>query len=156
MAVQKILTQQEFEKSPYKSLMSYEDYFKSALKLGSAFTFAHAMTIKNAEDFSKKIKGDIEGYYIKKEQEKDKAEEEYYLALQQYEQMKAAQKKAFSRLEYTTNVFGQDSSYFSDALKKYNLADKSLFDTGVSLDIARDRFNSANINAFKTYLSTLT
>ena len=37
---QKIMTEQEFNKSLLKNVMSYQDYFTRALKSGSAFNLA--------------------------------------------------------------------------------------------------------------------
>lgn len=149
-----ILTQAEFEKSPYKALMSYQEYFDNALKLGSAFTIARAMTMQKTEQTSNEIRSEVDGWYVQKEQKKDEAEERYYAALEQYEAMKSSQDKALSRLNYATNIYGQDSTQYSDALKKYNLSSKTLFGADINLSCARDQFNFANNSAFKAYLST--
>ena len=151
---QKILTEQEFNKSPLKGLMSYKDYFDKALKLGSAFTFAHALGLQKAEDTSDDIKKSVNGWYVEKEQQKDKAEEEYYAALAQYEAMKTGNENALKKLNYATSMYGEDSTQYNDALKKYNLSGKSLFSSDTNLSIARDNFNFANTSAFKAYLST--
>ena len=68
--------------------------------------------------------------------------------------MKSAQQSALKRLQYTTNMYGEDSSWYSDALKKYNLSNKTLFGADVNLSCARDQFNFANGNAFKAFLTT--
>lgn len=154
MSIQKILTETEFNKSTFKNIMSYKDYFETALKLGSTFTFARAMTLHKAEQTSYEIKNEIDGWYVQKEEKKDEAEKLYYAALEQYEAMKSSQDKALSRLKYATNMFGEESSQYSDALKKYDLSSKTLFGADISLGIATDKFNSANTSAFKAYLST--
>ena len=68
--------------------------------------------------------------------------------------MKTGNESALKNLNYATNIYGEDSTQASDALKKYNLSGKSLFASDTNLSIARDRFNSANTSAFKAYLST--
>ncbi len=152
---QRILTEQEFNRSPLKNLMSYKDYFDKALKLGSAFTVARAMTMQKAEDTENDIKNSVKGYYLEKEANKAEAEKEYYAALAQYEAMKSGNDDAIRNLKDVTNIYGEDSSRYNDALKKYNLSSKTLFNSDVNLSIARDRFNSANTSAFKAYLSSL-
>lgn len=149
-----ILTQAEFEKSPYKALMSYQEYFDNALKLGSSFTIARAMTMQEAKKTSEDIDNSVQGFYLEREQRKDDAEEKYYAALTQYEAMKAAKEKALTNLNYATNIYGEKSSKYNDALKQYNLSTKTLFDADVNLGIARDKFNFANTSAFRAYLST--
>lgn len=151
---QKILTEQEFNKSPLKNLMSYKDYFDKALKLGSAFTFARAINLQKAENISDNIKKSVDGWYIGKEKQKNEAEAEYYKALAQYEAMKSGNENALKKLNYATNIYGENSTQYTDALKKYNLSGKSLFASDTNLSIARDRFNFANTSAFKAYLST--
>ena len=151
---QVILTEQEFNKSPMKGLISYKDYFAAALKLGSAFTLARALTLKSAQETSDGIRESVDGWYVQKEQKKDEAEERYYAALEQYQAMKSSQDKALSRLKYTTNVYGEESTQYSDALKKYNLSSKTLFGANIDLDVARDQFDFANGAAYKAYLST--
>lgn len=151
---QKILTEQEFNKSPLKNIMSYQDYFGKALKLGSAFTLARAVVLQNAEDTQENIKDSVNGYYVEKEQNKAEAEEKYYAALAQYEAMKSAQTSALKDLQYATSMYGEGTSRYSDALKKYNLSNKTLFNSDINLSAARDQFNFANTSAFKAYLST--
>ena len=68
--------------------------------------------------------------------------------------MKTGNEIALKNLEYATNMYGEDSTQYSDALKKYNLAGKSLFSSDTNLTIARDNFNFANTSAFKAFLST--
>ena len=150
----RIMTEQEFNTSPLKNMMSYQDYFSKALKLGSAFTISRAISLKNAEDTHDKIEDSVNGYYVEKEVKKDEAEEKYYAALAQYEAMKSAQSTALKDLQYATSIYGEGTSRYSDALKKYNLSSKSLFGADVNLGIARDQFNFANTSAFKAYLST--
>lgn len=149
-----ILTQAEFEKSPYKALMSYQEYFGYALKFGSAFTIARAMTMQDAKKTSEDIENSVKGFYLEREQRKNAAEEKYYAALEQYEAMKTAQDEALKNLNYATNMYGEESSKYNDALKKYNLSSKTLFGADINLSIARDQFNFANTSAFKAYLST--
>lgn len=151
---QGILTEKQFNASPFKNIMSYKDYLDKALKLGSAFTFAHAFALKNAEDTTENINNSVKGYYMEKEAKKAEAEDEYYAALAQYQAMKSGQDAAIRDLNYATNIFGENSTQYSDALKKYNLSDKSLFNSDVNLSVARDRFNFANNSAFKAYLSS--
>ena len=151
---QRILTEQEFNKSPLRNFMSYQDYFDKALKLESAFTLARAMTLQNAEDTQQNIKDSVNGYYVEKEQNKAEAEEKYYAALAQYEAMKSAQISALKDLKYATSMYGEGTSRYSDALKKYNLSSKTLFNSDINLSVARDQFNFANTSAFKAYLST--
>ena len=151
---QKIMTEREFNKSPLKSLMSYQDYFNKALKAGSTFTFAKAIGLQNAQNTSNKIENEVEGWYIGKEKQKNEAEAEYYKALAQYEAMKSGNENALKKLNYATNIYGEGSTQYTDALKKYNLSGKSLFASDTNLSIARDRFNFANTSAFKAYLST--
>ncbi len=151
---QGILTEQQFNSSPLKNVMSYKDYFDKALKLGSAFTFSRAIAMQNAEDTKNNIDDSVKGYYLEKENKKAQAEEKYYAALAQYDAMKSNQESAIKNLKYATSMYGDGSSQYSDALKKYNLSAKSLFGADVNLSVARDQFNFANTSAFKAYLST--
>lgn len=151
---QGILTEQQFNSSPLKNVMSYKDYFDKALKLGSAFTFSRAIAMQNAEDTKNNIDDSVKGYYLEKENKKAQAEEKYYAALAQYDAMKSNQDSAIKNLKYATSMYGDGSSQYSDALKKYNLSAKSLFGADVNLSVARDQFNFANTSAFKAYLST--
>ena len=152
--VQGVMTEQQFNSSPLKTLMSYKDYFMRALKLGSAFTFQKAMVMQNAEETSDRIKASVKGWALEKEQKKEEAEEKYYAALAQYEAMKKQNASALKDLKYTTNTYGESSYWYSDALKKYNLSNKTLFDADISLSCARDQFNFANISAFKAFLTS--
>ncbi len=151
---QGILTEQQFNASPLKNIMSYQDYFNKALKLGSAFTLARAMVMQKAEDTQNNIENSVKGYYLEKEAKKTEAEEKYYAALAQYEAMKSGKESAVKDLKYATSMYGEESSQYSDALKKYNLSSKSLFGADVNLGIARDQFNFANNSAFKAFLTT--
>ena len=151
---QKILTEQEFNTSPLKSLMSYQDYFSKALKAGSTFTFAKAIGLQNAQNTSDKIKDEVNGWYIGKEKQKDSAEKAYYEALAQYQAMKTGNESALKNLNDVANIYGEDSTQVSDALEKYNLSEKSLFASNTNFEIARDRFNSANTSAFKAFLTS--
>ena len=151
---QGILTEQQFNSSPLKNIMSYKDYFDKALKLGSAFTFSRAIAMQNAEDTKNNIDDSVKGYYLEKENKKAQAEEKYYAALAQYDAMKSNQESAIKNLKYATSMYGDGSSQYSDAFKKYNLSAKSLFGADVNLSVARDQFNFANTSAFKAYLST--
>lgn len=151
---QGILTEQQFNSSPLKNIMSYKDYFDKALKLGSAFTFSRAIAMQNAEDTKNNIDDSVKGYYLEKENKKAQAEEKYYAALAQYDAMKSNQESAIKNLKYATSMYGDGSSQYSDALKKYNLSAKSLFGADINLSVARDQFNFANTSAFKAYLST--
>ncbi len=151
---QGILTEQQYKSSPFKNVMSYDDYLKNALRLGSAFTFQRALLLQNVEDNSDKIAESVKGWALEKEAKKDEAEEKYYAALAQYEAMKNAQDSAIKRLTYATNMYGEDSTQYNDAFKKYNLSAKSLFGANVDLSCARDQFNFANGAAFKAYLTS--
>lgn len=151
---QGILTEQQFNSSPLKNVMSYKDYFDKALKLGSAFTFSRAIAIQNAEDTKNNIENSVKGFYLEKENKKAQAEEQYYTALAQYDAMKSNQESAIKNLKYATSMYGDGSSQYSDALKKYNLSTKSLFGADLNLSVARDQFNFANTSAFKAFLST--
>lgn len=151
---QGILSEQQFNSSPLKGVMSYKDYVDKALKLGSAFTFSRALALQKAENTKENIDNSVKGFYVEKEQQKADAEQQYYNALAQYEAMKSGKESAIRNLKYATNMYGEDSSKYSDALKKYNLSSKSLFNSDVSLSIARDHFNSANSSAFKAFLTT--
>lgn len=152
----KILTEQEFNNSPYKGLMSYQDYFSQALKLGSAFTFQRAVALKNAEESSEDITNSVRGWYLEKEAKKDEAEATYYAALDQYSAMKDAETDALKLLNYTTSLYGENSSRYNEALKKYNFSTKTLFEADIDLTCARDKFNFANTSAFKAFLTTRT
>ena len=68
--------------------------------------------------------------------------------------MKSGNDSAIKNLKYATSIYGADSNQYSDALKKYNLSNKSLFGADVNLSIARDQFNFANTSAFKAFLTT--
>lgn len=149
-----ILTEQQYKSSPYKNFMSYADYLKNALKLGSAFTFQRALLLQNTEENSNEIAESVKGWALEKEAKKDEAEEKYYAALAQYEAMKNAQDSAIKRLTYATNMYGEDSTQYNDAFKKYDLSAKSLFGADVDLSCARDQFNFANGAAFKAYLTS--
>ncbi len=151
---QGILTEQQFNSSPLKNVMSYKDYFDKALKLGSAFTFSRAIAMQNAEDTKNNIENSVKGFYLEKENKKAQAEEQYYTALAQYDAMKSNQESAIKNLKYATSMYGDGSSQYSDALKKYNLSTKSLFGADLNLSVARDQFNFANTSAFKAFLST--
>lgn len=153
---QGILTEQQFNQSPFKTIMSYADYVKNALRLGSAFTFARALKMQHVEDTSDRIKDSIRGWYVEKEAKKDEAEERYYAALAQYKAMRSSEDKAYKELEYKMNSFGENSIQYNDALKKYKLSAKTSFDADVNLSCARDQFNFANTSAFKAYLTTRT
>lgn len=154
-SVNKILTEQEFNKSPLKGLMSYQEYFDKALKSGSTFTFAKKMNLlETTEKTTKDIEASVKGFYLEREKRKNEAEEKYYAALEQYEAMKSSQNEALKKLQYATNIYGENSLRYSDALKKYNLSSKTLFNADVNLSCARDQFNFANGAAFKAYLST--
>lgn len=152
----KILTEQQFKNSPFKNLMSYTDYLDKALKLGSAFTFQRAMNLINAEDNANDINDSVKGWAMEKEAKKDEAEAKYYAALAQYNAMKDAEYTAIKNLKYATNVYGEDSSRYNDAFKKYDLTSKSLFDADINLSCARDQFNFANTSAFKAFLTART
>ena len=150
----KILTEQEFNNSPYKNLMSYQDYFAQALKLGSAFTLQRAFAMQNAQENSDDITASVKGWYLEKEAKKDEAEARYYASLDQYSAMKNAEQAALRDLNYVTNMYGEDSSKYNQAMKKYNISTKTLFNADIELSCARDRFNSANTSAFKAYLTS--
>ena len=151
---QKIMTEQEFNKSPLKSVMSYQDYFTRALKSGSAFDFAKMFALGQAQTTSDKIKDSVKGWALEKEAQKADAEEAYYEALAQYEAMKSGNEAALKKLQYATNMYGEKSTQFSDAFEKYKLSNESWFASNTNLDIARDRFNSANTSAFKAFLTS--
>ena len=68
--------------------------------------------------------------------------------------MKSAQNTATKRLEYVTSNYGEKSSQYNDAFKKYDLSSKSLFSADINLSCARDQFNFANTSAFKAYLTS--
>ena len=148
----KIMTMDEFNKSPLKNNMSYQDYLKQVLKTTSAFTYQSL--VENPLNTSDKIKDSVKGWVLEKEAKKDEAEEKYYAALEQYNFMKSEQGKALTRLKYTTDVFGEGSSQYSNTLKKYNLSSKTLFGADINLSCARDQFNFANISAFRAYLTS--
>lgn len=150
------VSKEQFEKTPeLKSQYgSYENFMMAQLGTQSAFTFAKKYAMQKAEQTFNEIRSEVDGWYVQKEQKKDEAEERYYAALEQYEAMKSSQDKALSRLNYATNIYGQDSTQYSDALKKYNLSSKTLFGADINLSCARDQFNFANNSAFKAYLST--
>ena len=150
----KILTEQEFNNSPYKNLMSYQDYFAQALKLGSAFTLQRAFAMQNAQENSDDITASVKGWYLEKEAKKDEAEANYYAALDEYSAMKKTEQAALRDLNYATNMYGEDSFRYNDALKKYNLSANTLFEADIDVTCARDRFNSANTSAFKAYLAS--
>ena len=149
------VSKEQFEKTPELKAQygSYENFMTVQLGTQSAFTFAKEY-MQKAEQTSNEIRSEVDGWYVQKEQKKDEAEERYYAALEQYEAMKSSQDKALSRLNYATNIYGQDSTQYADALKKYNLSSKTLFGADINLSIARDQFNFANGSAFKAYLST--
>ncbi len=151
-----ILTEQQFKNSPFKNLMSYSDYLDKALKLGSAFTFQRAFKLQQAEDNVNEINASVKGWAIEKEAKKDEAEARYYAALAQYDAMKDAEYNAVQNLKYATNMFGENSSKYNDAFKKYNLSAKSLFEADIDLGCARDQFNFANTSAFKAFLTART
>ena len=146
-----IMTEQQFNTSPLKSVMSYKDYFANALKLGSTFTFKHLYALQNAEETSERIKNSVKGWALEKEAEKNKAEEQYELALQAYEDAKKANAQNLANLQ----KYAEGDTNFASALKKYNLSSESLFNSDISLSVARDHFNSANFSAFRAYLSSL-
>lgn len=149
-----ILTEQQFNKSPFKTIMSYSDYLDKALKFGSAFTFTRALNLQKTEDLAEGIKDSVKCWALEKEVKKDEAEARYYAALAQYDLMKNAKDEAYKNLRYATNIFGENSSKYNDAFKKYNLSAKSLFDADVDLGCARDQFNFANTSAFKAYITS--
>ncbi len=150
----KILTEQQFNKSPFKIIMSYSDYLDKALKLGSAFTFSRAFNLQKAEDLATDINNSVTGWALEKEAKKDEAEARYYAALAQYDSMKSAEAEAYKNLQYATNMFGEDSSKYNDAFKRYHTSVKSLSGADIDLSCARDQFNFANTSAFKAYLTT--
>lgn len=134
--------------------MSYNDYVSYALKMGSTFTVAKAMKLQNAEKVQKDIEESIQGWYIEKEAAKNVAEEKYYAALTQYDAMRTGKSKAARELNYATNIYGENSSQYNEALQKYKTSTKSEFYADVDLSIARDRYSDANQNAFKAFLTT--
>ena len=151
---QPIMTEQEFNKSSLKGLVSYHDYVAQALKSGSTFDIAKMYAQIQAQTTSDNIKDSVKGWALEKEAQKNDAEEAYYEALAQYEAMKNGNEEALKKLQYATNIYGEDSTQVSDALKKYYLSGKSLFASNTNLDIARDKFNSANLSAFKAFLTS--
>ena len=150
----KILTEQEFNSLPYKSLMSYDDYVSYALKMGSTFTVAKAMTLQNAEKVQKDIEDSIQGWYVEKKAAKDVAAKEYDAVRTQYDATRTDKNNAARELNYATNTYGENSSQYNEALQKYKTSTKSEFYAGVELDIARGRYSDTNQNEFKAFLIT--
>lgn len=150
------VSKEQFEKIPELKAQygSYENFMKTQLGIQSTFTFAKKYVMQETEQTSNKIRSEVDGWYVQKEQKKDEAEEKYYADLAQYEAMKTAQYEALKNLNYATNMYGEESSKYNDALKKYNLSSKTLFGADINLSCARDQFNFANNSAFKAYLST--
>ena len=151
-----ILTEQEFNSSPYKNLMSYQDYSNQALKLGSAFTFQRALVSTQAQENTEKISTGIESWCEIRETRKKEAEDNYYASLAQYNKMKNAKRVALSDLNYTINRYGKNSTHYNEAFKKYNLSAKSLFQADIDLSCARDQFSFANKSAFNAFLTSQT
>lgn len=156
MAVQKtqILTEQQFNNSPLKGLISYQDYVSKALKLGSAFTVAKLLAMKNAEETSEGIKNSVKGWALEKEEQKDRAEQEYYTALAQMKAMKNAKEKAYKKTEYELASFGEKSFRYSDAVKKYKDSDKTYADAETNWEIAMYKFMDANKVAFNAFFAS--
>ena len=156
MAVEKtqgILNEQQFNSSPLKGLISYQDYVTKALKLGSAFTVQRLLAMQDAEKTSDKIRNSVKGWQLEKEAEKDAAEEEYYAALAQMKAMKTAQEKAFKRAEEELASFGEDSFRYNDAYKKYHDSTKTYSDAETNWKIAMDKFMSANKVAHNAFFT---
>ena len=151
---QPIMTEQEFNKSSLKGLVSYNDYVTQALKSGSTFDVAKMYAQIQAQTTSDKIKDSVKGWALEKEAQKDDAEEAYYEALAQYEAMKAGNEKALKNLQYAINIYGENSTQVSDALKKYNLSGKSLSASDTNRDSARDSYNFTIRAAFNAYLTS--
>ena len=156
MAVEKaqgILTEQQFNTSPLKGLISYKDYVDKALKLGSAFTFQRLFALQETEDTSKRIKDSVKGWQLEKEAAKEAAEEEYYAALAQMKAMKSAQEKAYKKAEYELASFGEESYRYNDAYKKYHDSTKTYSDAETNWKIAADKFMSANKVAHNAFFT---
>ena len=152
----KILTEQEFNSSPYKNLMSYQDYFNQALKLGSAFTFQRALALNKLQEKSEEMSNEITGWCLEREIRKNEAEEKYYASLAQYNKMKNAERVALSDLKYATKMYGENSTHYNEAFKKYNLSAKTLFQADIDLSCARDQFSFANKSTYNALLTSQT
>lgn len=156
MSVEKaqgILTEQQFNSSPLKGFVTYQDYVSKALKLGSAFTVQRLLAMSDAEKTSKNIKDSVKGWQLEKEAAKNAAEEEYYAALAQMKAMKSAQEKAYKKAEYELASFGEDSYRYNDAYKKYHDSTKTYSDAETNWKIAADKFMSANKVAHNAFFT---
>jgi RecG-like helicase len=107
--------------------------------------------IDNAKTTSQNIKNSVKNFYLDRENKKGVAEQEYYNALALYAQQKTETNKTLK----TLNKYTEGDTNYSTALKNYNNANTSLFNSEIALNIARDNFNSANYSAFGAYLSTM-
>lgn len=152
----KILTEQEFNSSPYKNLMSYQDYFNQALKLGSAFTFQRALVLKQAQENTEKISNEMTARCLGLETRKKEAEDNYDASLAQYNIMKNLKDEYLNELKYATAMYGENSTHYNEALKKYNLSEKTLFQASIDWSCASDQLSFANKSVFNAFLTSQT
>lgn len=152
----KILTEQEFNNSPYNNLMSYQDYSNQALKLGSAFTFQRALVSTQAQKNTEEIFTGIESWCEIRERRKQEAEDNYYASFAQYNNMKNLKDEYLNELKYATAMYGVNSTHCNEAFKKYTSSTKSLFQADIKLSCAREQFSFANRSAFNAFLTSQT
>ncbi len=151
MGLSEINARMQYEKDPklqekFGSFEKYFEYKALELKKESILTYG-----KNVSD---SIKNSVKGWALEQEAKKDEAEQRYYAALQQYSLMKSGEDKALSNLRTVYSNYGENSTQFNDAMKSYKNSTNTLFDANIELSCARDHFNSANKNAFMSYLTT--
>lgn len=107
-----------------------------------------------AKETSEKIKDGAREYVEQKDAEKELAEQEYNEALNNMYAMKNKQEKLLARLKNIYINYGENSTRYTQGLRDYKLAIKNAFDAETLWSIKMDRFNAANMSAFKAYLST--
>lgn len=113
-----VMTESDFNKSPLKNIMSYQQYFTNALKSQSAFTFAKFDPQK--------------AFYEMRMEAYDKHQKQSEAAIANYKELEAQYKA----------LLGQQTSINNSLMSKYQVSNKndlintmsasnSLFDQGV-------------------------
>ena len=121
---------------------------------GNLYIVTYPSALEEEIPSVEKINESVQGWYLEKEAALDVAEKDYYTALAEYDAMKSGKDKATSDLNYATKIYGEESSQYNAALKKYKTSSKSLFGADVNLGIARDKFSFANQAAHKAFLTS--
>lgn len=155
----RILSENQFNISPDRfKFKSYDDYLNhafSGLYTTDIYTFYKNAVQEKAQEISENIQGDIEGFYLEKEQEKATAEEQYNLAMNQYHTARKDYGKYLTAQMDALRKYGENSKQHLTALANLNnFKSNDLFKANLYADIAHDRLNRANFSTWYAYLST--